>query len=243
MVQTYVSAWRKVLDGAGHTSAGGRRLETVGAGYRLDLEGDECDVFTFRDLLFQGRRAADQGSPDEAARHFRAALYVWRGPALADLSRQPSHGAVTRELEAARLGAVEGWATAALRSAGDVAQIAEVATALDGGAVPRTLAGDPHRAADVGLTAAGQPGGRARCLHRDPAPAGDELGADPGPALAAMHERVLRADPTLQVRPQPVGDRGARTDAPRAIRPRLVRRPRPGHAQSQRCSPATGWSP
>ena len=28
----------------------------------------------------------------------------------------------------------------------------------------------------------------------------DELGADPGPALAAMHERVLRADPTLRAR-------------------------------------------
>ena len=55
VVQTYVSAWRKVLDPAGRTSPDGRRLETVGSGYRLRLATDECDVLVLRDLLSRGR--------------------------------------------------------------------------------------------------------------------------------------------------------------------------------------------
>jgi len=80
LVQGYVSALRRLL------SAGGVRdgpLETQAPGYALRVGSDELDRFVFERLAAEARAADGQ---ELAARGLRAALALWRGPALADVT-------------------------------------------------------------------------------------------------------------------------------------------------------------
>ena len=193
VVQTYVSAWRKVLDADGRTSPSGRRLQTVGAGYRLGLTTDECDVLLFRDDLARARAAVDRTDHGTAAVSYAQALGRWRGPTLADLSRQPFHDALTRELAAARLSAVEGWA-AALRS-GPAATPPRWPAALTEESQPA----EPLRESLAELAHVGPRRVRVgRPRHsRSTAGCGDRLRVRapsariPGRRSPAMHDRVL----------------------------------------------------
>jgi DNA-binding SARP family transcriptional activator/predicted ATPase len=85
LVQGYVSGLRKAL--------GAHRLETRPPGYLVRLDGGELDLDEFE------RLAADARSEPDAARaadRWRAALSLWRGPALADLRFE---GFASREAE------------------------------------------------------------------------------------------------------------------------------------------------
>ncbi|MEV4415753.1 BTAD domain-containing putative transcriptional regulator [Catellatospora sp. NPDC049609] len=70
-----------------------RRLPVIGAalstrdhGYQLDLPADHVDVARFRRLVVQARSAAAEGDTQAAAQQLRAALGLWRGPALAGVN-------------------------------------------------------------------------------------------------------------------------------------------------------------
>ena len=54
-------------------------IATVGAGYRLELNGHGCDVEEFEVLI----GAAGRDMPDAAVARYDAALQLWRGPATA----------------------------------------------------------------------------------------------------------------------------------------------------------------
>jgi predicted ATPase/DNA-binding SARP family transcriptional activator len=197
VIQTYVSAWRKAL---GRGSDGGP-LTTVGAGYRLHLEADQCDKLMFHEMVAQGRQADIEGRVVESAVHFMEALDLWRGPALIDLSREPFHRLLARPLDAERLLVTEACAAATLRSGGDPAQVAET--------VSRVRSREPLRETLTellmwALTACGRQGAALDAYNTTRRLLRSELGADPGPSLAAMHQRVLQGDPALQVTQRPV---------------------------------------
>ncbi|GAA2354503.1 hypothetical protein Cme02nite_47570 [Catellatospora methionotrophica] len=66
-----------------------RRIPVVGAalstrdhGYQLDLPADHVDVARFRRLVIQARSTAAEGDTQAASQQLRAALDLWRGPAL-----------------------------------------------------------------------------------------------------------------------------------------------------------------
>jgi predicted ATPase/DNA-binding SARP family transcriptional activator len=189
IVQTYVSAWRKAL--------GRDPLVTVGAGYRLQLSTAQSDLLSHRDLVSQARDAEAEARHAVAARLLGDALRLWRGPALVDLSGEAFHDRLAGSLEVERLTATESWAKAVLRSGGDAREVAAELTAVQ--------AREPLRETTTELlmwarTAASQPAEALEAFSVTQRLLRTELGADPGPALAAMHERVLRSDPTLQPR-------------------------------------------
>ena len=189
IVQTYVSAWRKAL--------GGDPLVTVGAGYRLELSAAQSDLLSYRELVSRARVAAAQARHAEAAHLLGDALRLWRGPALVDLSGEAFHDRLAGSLEVERLAATESWARATLLSGGDPGEVAAALTTVQ--------AREPLRETTTELlmwarSAAGQQADALDAFSATQRLLRDELGADPGPALAAMHERVLRADPTLRAR-------------------------------------------
>jgi predicted ATPase/DNA-binding SARP family transcriptional activator len=189
IVQTYVSAWRKVL--------GRDPLVTVGAGYRLELNAAQSDLLSYRELVGQARVAEAQARHAEAAQLLGDALRLWRGPALVDLSGEAFHDRLVGSLEAGRLEATEAWARTVLHSGGDSGEVAA--------ALVKVQAREPLRETTTELlmwarSAAGQQAEALEAFLATRRLLRDELGADPGPALAAMHERVLRADPTLMTR-------------------------------------------
>ena len=99
-VQVHVSRLRKAL---GDESA----IDTSAAGYRLRVEPGELDAERFERLAEEGRRALAAGDAEAAADALRAALELWRGPALADLAGEPFAQAEIARLEEHRLTAVE----------------------------------------------------------------------------------------------------------------------------------------
>ena len=76
-----IHALRKLL--------GQERVETDGPGYRLLLEPGELDLQTFEELFSRGKDELASGAADDAAKTFRSALDLWRGPPLADVAYAP----------------------------------------------------------------------------------------------------------------------------------------------------------
>ncbi|QYB07837.1 winged helix-turn-helix domain-containing protein [Rhodococcus sp. USK10] len=179
-LHTQVSRLRAALpDGA---------LEIGPAGYRLAVSRDAVDLTRAEDVArrLQGRGHGGGAGPDE----IRDALALWRGDPGADLPA----GAAATELAADAAvirGRLEAADRAALVEAGDwttalpKAQAHVLAEPLDERAhadLMRVLAGlgRDNEALDVFATF------RRRLV--------DRLGADPSPALVALHTEILRGD-------------------------------------------------
>jgi predicted ATPase/DNA-binding SARP family transcriptional activator len=194
LVQTYVSAWRKVLEPAVDDGGGSSRIVTVGPGYRLDVMAAELDLERCNGLLAQARGAASAGRHAEAAGLLSGALELWRGPPLSDLAREPFYPPVAERLDQLHLQVVEAWAAATLMSGrgGDVA-------AVLGQQVQHARLRERLR--ELLMWALFQDGRQADALavYDDIRQVlADELGADPGPGLQDMHVRVLQQDAALR---------------------------------------------
>ncbi|GLY32486.1 putative actinorhodin operon activatory protein [Kineosporia sp. NBRC 101731] len=103
-LQTYMCHLRKDL---GRTWGDGVRIETQPAGYRLHLAPDAIDVHRFRSLVEQAERVSRAGRHESALALLDQALTLWRGPALADVTRGPLLDAYAVHLEEERLRAQE----------------------------------------------------------------------------------------------------------------------------------------
>ena len=116
-VQTYVSRLRRQL--------GDGRLETRAPGYVLRVEPAELDLARFEQLVDD----AGGAEPATAVRLLSAALGLWRGAPLADLTYEPFAQAAVARLEELRLAALEQRIDAEL-AAGRHAQLAGELEAL-----------------------------------------------------------------------------------------------------------------
>ena len=102
-LDVYISRLRKALDPPGNASV----VVTRPGGYSIQLTDGQLDVNVFERLAEGGRNALSAQAPDEAADKLRAALSVWRGSALADVSSEPYAQLEIARLEELRLGALE----------------------------------------------------------------------------------------------------------------------------------------
>ncbi|WP_225731805.1 MULTISPECIES: BTAD domain-containing putative transcriptional regulator [unclassified Nocardia] len=189
-LQSQVSRLRRVLRD--------HAVEVVaeGAGYRLAVDPDAVDAHRFARLAADGRRALAAGDATGAAALLDEALGLWRGPALADVRDMPFADVQVTRLTEAKLTAQEDRAAAAmaLGEAGwvidDFTEIVaaqplrERARAL----LVRALAADGRQADALAVFEAGR-----ELLAT-------ELGADPGPELAAAHLEVLRGESAAPAR-------------------------------------------
>ncbi|GAA4094929.1 AfsR/SARP family transcriptional regulator [Actinomadura miaoliensis] len=79
-VHISVSALRRLLG-----RSGAQLIETRSPGYVLRTPDDAVDLKRFEDLAAKGAAAAAEQRLQEATRHYRAALALWRGPAMAGI--------------------------------------------------------------------------------------------------------------------------------------------------------------
>ncbi|MFC7381295.1 AfsR/SARP family transcriptional regulator [Sphaerisporangium rhizosphaerae] len=162
------------------------------SGYRLVISPDQVDVHRFVRLAAEGREALARGEAAGAADILGEALALWRGPALTDLTVAGEADAeiasqITR-LEGLRLAAVEDRAEAGLL----LGRHADLPAELPALIAAHPLRERPHGLLMRTLYAAGR---RVEALAayqaaRDTFAA--HLGADPSPALAALHLSMLR---------------------------------------------------
>lgn len=179
-LQVQIHGLRKAL-GAG-------RIETHGTGYRLLAEGEEVDAARFAALAERARGEA----PARAAETLRAALALWRGPALAGIGA-PFAPAEAARLDEQRLAAHE-----------DLLE-AELACGRHAEAVPGLEAlvrEHPYRERlrELLMTALYRSGRQADALeaYRDACRTlRDELGIEPGARLRDLERAILGQDPTL----------------------------------------------
>ncbi|WP_063775518.1 AfsR/SARP family transcriptional regulator [Actinoplanes rectilineatus] len=157
------------------------------AGYRLAIAPDEVDAHRFAALAAEGRTALGAGDQVRAARLLRAAAGLWRGEALADVRSAPFAAAQVARLTDLRLDAAEDLGAALLHTDPGAA-ITELRTVV----AAHPLRERPRALLMRALVAAGLSSEAFRVYAESRRVLADELGVDPGPALAEAHAALLR---------------------------------------------------
>jgi DNA-binding SARP family transcriptional activator len=125
-LQSLVSRLRRLLPGL---------VDSSPAGYRLAVEPEAVDATRFEALARAGRAELAAGRPADAATTLRRALALWRGPALASVTKTTAgFAAPAARLEELRLATLEDRVDADLAGGGAaltdlVAELDELATA------------------------------------------------------------------------------------------------------------------
>ncbi|MDA0637093.1 BTAD domain-containing putative transcriptional regulator [Nonomuraea sp. MCN248] len=185
-LQVRISQLRKALEDA---EPGGKGLVVSKApGYQLAAA--DVDAARFARLLSQAEAADD---PRTRAGLLADALSLWRGPAYADFADEEFARAAAVRLEEQRLSALELRAEARLELGEHGLLVAEL-----GDLVARHPLRERLRAAHLrALYRAGRQSealaGYAELRER----LAEELGLDPSPELAALHQAILNQDPAL----------------------------------------------
>ncbi|HEY2542506.1 MAG TPA: BTAD domain-containing putative transcriptional regulator [Gaiellaceae bacterium] len=170
-LQVYASQLRKVL--------GPGRLVTTGGGYRLRVDPDELDLVRFE-------RLRDAGDPE-------AALSLWRGGALADLTESRFARTEAARLEELRLACVEERIERDLGAGREGEIVGELEALARAHPLREHLRGQL-------MLALYRSGRQAEALEAYRAARDafmDEIGIEPGRELRDLHQQILRQDPAL----------------------------------------------
>jgi DNA-binding SARP family transcriptional activator/Tfp pilus assembly protein PilF len=210
LVSIYVHRLRRAIG-----DIEGRVLVYRAPGYLLRLGPADVDLQEFESLVTDGRSALAAGDPERASTQLTAALELWRGPLLADLT--PPSTLISTEAERThelRLAAAE------LRAEADLAcgRSAELVPELR-----RLVADNPIREGlwlllIRALDGAGRHAEALETYTQARQVISDELGVDPGAELQQLYAQLLAADassasaarrtrppPRAQPRPRPRG--------------------------------------
>ncbi|WP_181663072.1 AAA family ATPase [Actinomadura madurae] len=195
--------------------AGRDVVEHGPAGYRLGIDPGEIDAVAFERGVASARAERDAG---RRADGLRAALELWRGPALADVADADfARGTITR-LEELRLAAVEDRIDAETAAGLPFPPVAELEPLAAANPLRERLRGQLMRA----LYAAGRQADALEVYEETRRALADRLGVDPSPELAGVHLSILRREPAGAAAPAasaaperaPGGPRPARTNLP-----------------------------
>jgi DNA-binding SARP family transcriptional activator len=184
-------------DADGHDTAGPEASATLSrcrGGYLLQAGPDRMDLGRFRRLVAE---AAAAGDDERASVLLAEAVALWRGPALAGLD-SPWLNAMRATLELERAGAVLDLNEIRLRRGEHGALAGELSGAAAATPGDERLIGQLMLA----LYRCGRQAEALRWFEQTRHYLAEELGADPSPPLAALHQQILRADRAL-VAPRP----------------------------------------
>jgi DNA-binding SARP family transcriptional activator len=197
-VHTGMSLVRKAL---------GEALQTRGDGYLLRLAPGQTDAEEFEARVAAARQDALAGRAAEAAAGLRAALELWRGPALGGVRGMAAEAA---QLEERRLAVLEQRIDLDLA----LGRQADVVSEL-----PALIAAHPLRERFraqfmLALYRGGRPAEALAQYQAAKERLAEEFGVDPGTELRDLYLAILRDDGTLTPAPAPV-----QTTVPRQLPP------------------------
>ncbi|MFJ9808824.1 BTAD domain-containing putative transcriptional regulator [Streptomyces sp. NPDC101158] len=198
VVQGHVSRLRALFEQGGAEDYG-VELATHAQAYELRMPDQLLDTHRFEELV---QLAGHQKHPGDAVLMLREALALWRGPALTGTVASEYLLVAARALEETRLVTVEQLAAAY----GRLGEHARAAAILRAEAAANPLRESLAATLILSLYRAGHQSDALDCYHRTRTQLADELGVDPGPALRAAYEAVLRGLPSSgQAVPWPGG--------------------------------------
>jgi len=192
-LQNYVLHVRRAM--AGMT---GLSIVTQPSGYCLRAPPETVDARRAESLITAGRRDPD---PAAAARRFRQALDLWRGPALQEFADRPFARAEASRLEELREAALEDLFDAELA----LGRHHEVVAGLEGLVTRGPLRERRWSQLMVALYRDGRQAEALEAFHRLRQVLDEDLGVVPGAELSQLHQAILRHSPELAWRP-PAGD-------------------------------------
>ena len=206
LVSGYVLRLRRMID-----DPDGRVLVTRSPGYQLLAAHADFDAGQFENLLTAGRQALAQGDAGQAADLLVRALALWRGQALADVPPGPLVTFESDRLEELHLTALELRIEADLGCGRDTEVVAELRRLTAEHPLREGLWGELMRA----LHSSGRPAEALAVYAQAREVIADQLGADPGPELQQLHQRILTGDLAPAGRP-PAGEAPAGVREPAA---------------------------
>jgi DNA-binding SARP family transcriptional activator len=185
MVQVYVSRLRKLLPSG--------TLQTRGPGYSLGLDADDVDLHRFERLVAAARASLDAGRAEQASAAFRAALELWRGPALAEFSSEPFAKPDAARLEELRVHALEGRLDADLLLGRHGTLVGELEALIARYPLREGL----RRQHMLALYRSGRQAEALAAYRAARRALADELGIEPSSGLRKLERQILHQDPSL----------------------------------------------
>jgi YVTN family beta-propeller protein len=170
-------------------------LVTRPGAYCLRIDHGELDAHRFEQLVGQGRGELAAGRPGPAAASLRAALELWRGPALGDLGGESFAQVEAARLEELRLGATEDRIDADLA----LGRHAAVTGELEALVAVHPLRERLHGQLMLALYRGGRQAEALGAYRTARQLLVRELGLEPGPALQRLEGAILRQDPALDL--------------------------------------------
>ncbi|MFL6073628.1 MAG: BTAD domain-containing putative transcriptional regulator [Mycobacteriales bacterium] len=191
-------------------------IQARAPGYVLDLGEEAIDVEVAERLLRQARETTDR---TRQASHLRAALALWRGRPLADITGLPALEEQAERLDRIRWQARQELVEARLALGEHVALVQELRRLVDDHPFDEQL----NRLLMLALYRAGRQTEALATYHRLRRALDEDLGIDPGPALRELEAAILRQDPALAVPDAPAPTRAAvAAPAPAPVAPTRV---------------------
>jgi DNA-binding SARP family transcriptional activator len=188
-LRAHVSRLRHRVDPNGDGRLGGRILGRAG-GYMADVPADRIDAHRFRTLVGAARTLPD---PAQRSARLREALALWRGPLMSDVATDHLRDRIGRDLDEARMAAIELAVAADLVAGRAVEAVAEL-TAL---VREHPLREGLRAQLMLTLYRCGRAAAALEVLRDGRAVLVAELGIEPGPELQTLYERILAGDPDL----------------------------------------------
>jgi DNA-binding response OmpR family regulator len=199
-VQVFVSDLRRALEPDRPRGTAAELLVTAAPGYRLAVSPEAVDALRFARLAEAGRIALAAGDHERAAQVCAAAEACWQNGALADVRDTPFAAAEAARLEDARLRCQEDRVEADLT----LGRHGHVVGELERRVTEHPLAERSRAQLMLALYRCGRQTDALAVYAAGHRVLDEEFGLQPGPALRALQEAVLRQDAGLDWAPAPV---------------------------------------
>ena len=170
-------------------------IVTRPGGYALDIEREQVDAHRFEHVVRHVSRSAnhDRTEMSETLEELEAALALWRGDALADVTGEAFAIGEAARLEELRLGAVELRNDLLLRLGQHHELVGELVLLVRDHPLRERF----HEQLLTALYRSGRQADALRAYERARTQLIEELGVEPGPDLRDLEGRILAHDPTL----------------------------------------------
>lgn len=192
-IHAHVSHLRQILEPEHDSNSPYRVLVTEASGYRLAVPETCVDASRFQLLSGEGRSQLDGGDARTALTTFNAAMSLWRGDVLVDLTGYSFVGPVAVRLDELSAATEEGRVQALLDSGETIAALGEIDRMLERHPLRESLTGQRM----VGLYRAGRQSEALSAFYDLRARLDTELGIEPSSSIADLFRRILQHDPTL----------------------------------------------
>ncbi len=192
-LQMAITRLRKALEPLATADEG--VLRTVGGGYLLTVAPGELDADVFSEGVRDGRRAVAENDPARACHLLSDALALWRGTPLSEVAFEDFAQGEIRRLEELRLTALETRIDAELQLGHHADVIGELEALLGEEPTREHLTGQLMLA----LYRSGRQADALAVFQRTRNYLSQELGLQPGAALAALQDQILANAAELDV--------------------------------------------